>query len=218
MSQRGDSAACVRGRGEDDAADDDHAPGSPGDFVLSGADWYALEGCRRRAAHGDNGGLPASAADALASKQRAAMTMVMLLDALASKKADDRPVIINPVSTHSRLVEAAGKTAGRGNLPQGVADGANGTNGTNGTNSCAHEDAQQAGKGSDLDARVPESNGHSTHVNGHASHLANGAANGSALDGAQGARGANGNEDAEELERLFEKALVVHRGKPGTHI
>ena len=228
MSQRGDSAACVRGRGEDDAAEDEHSPGrGSGDLVLSGADWYALEGCRRSVGYAENGRSPTSPLDVRASKQRAAMTMVVLLDALATKKTDDSAVIINSVKIHSRLADVPGKTVSRRfNLPQGVADGANDAHGAN---VCARVDAH-SGDGMNRSARVEHSNGHSTLVNGHAngsvsnpSHLSNGARNGSPLDGPMHAphqapkhvRGVNGPEDAAELERLFEAALIVHRGKPG---
>jgi len=228
MSQRGDSAACVRGRGEDDAAEDEPSPGrGSGDLVLSGADWYALEGYRRSVGYAENGRSLSSPLDARASKQRAAMTMmVMLLDALATKKTDDAAVIINSVKIHSRLPDVPGKTVSRRfNLPQGVADGADGANGANvGARGDAH-----SGDGSNHGARV-DSHGHSMLVNGHAngsvsnpSHLSNGALNGSPLDGPMHAphqapkhvRGVNGPEDAAELERLFEAALIVHRGKPG---
>ena len=182
-----------------------------GDAELLGTDWYAgREYGRISRSHQSN--------DAEGMKN-AARTMIALLDALARQKQQNQAqVIINSVGLHSRLAESLHvdgfAACARGHLsPRGSA------NGTTQSSASMHEDGHHAnGQANGLASKhslctpaEAASNGVNGALGAHCDERTNGHETRAEPDGGM----LPGPADMQELSRLFDEALVVHRGKPG---
>jgi len=205
------SDAIVRAGGmlEDETVENEH--GGPDDVVkLSGQDWYVLGGQRSNGtnSHGDH--------QMVLNKKMAAMAMIELLDALTSQKGrEEAQGIVNSDKLHSRMANTSqGSARTRGGAAHEPTTGRKGANGVNGHAHGARHVANGAGESGKNDEHKVAStaaNGSSTTYSSRSEHAS---ANGCAEMNGHHAEGEELRE-LRELGRLFEEALIVHRGKPG---